>query len=107
MRKLLLIPAFMFLTLACEDEKEKASNAANCATVLAEMLSVAPPAWVARDPLNGHSSGVLRKGCEPLHCAQRCSAVRALLWRPRVSVWAGEGERLVANASRSAQCVIS
>ena len=23
MRKLLLIPAFMFLTLACEDEKEK------------------------------------------------------------------------------------
>ena len=59
MRKLLLIPAFMFLTLACEDEKEDASNAANCATVLAEMLSVAETFNAALE-----SSTATRSQCE-------------------------------------------
>ena len=59
MRKLILIPVFMFLTLACEDEKEDASNAANCATVLAEMLSVAETFNAALE-----SSTATRSQCE-------------------------------------------
>ena len=34
MKKLLLIPVFMFLTVACEDEKDDASSSANCSTTV-------------------------------------------------------------------------
>ncbi len=37
MKKLLLIPVFMFLTVACEDEKDDASSSANCSTIMAEL----------------------------------------------------------------------
>ena len=37
MKRLLLIPIFMFLTIACEDEKDDVTSAANCATIMAEM----------------------------------------------------------------------
>ena len=37
MKKLLLIPVFMFLIVACEDEKDDASSSANCSTIMAEL----------------------------------------------------------------------
>ena len=35
MKRLLLIPVFMFLTIACEDEKDDVTSSANCATIMA------------------------------------------------------------------------
>ena len=37
MKRLLLIPVFMFLTIACEDEKDDITSSANCATIMAEL----------------------------------------------------------------------
>ena len=35
--KILILPLLLLLFVACEDEKEKASNTVNCASVMVEM----------------------------------------------------------------------
>ena len=57
--KILILPLLLLLFVACEDEKEEASNAANCATVLAEMLSAAETFNAAME-----SSTATRSQCE-------------------------------------------